>query len=187
MESKREKKRRGGGLYFRGKKAKKGRKEIIGERWRCCSGETQVKGEMMRDISGSTIANDSILFRRRVARKPLLVNLRKLSFSHSRINGRYSPDTFHETPRPCLSAAHYLHRRIEVPFETRGCNIVLSLPIVYLSDGHRWPSFRNDTGKFNLFAPRPCPGRDGKFNESSFNSFLFFFFLKKEERNPTCH
>lgn len=159
----------------------------MGERWRCCSGEAQVKGEMMRDISGSTIANDSILFRRRVARKPLLVNLRKLSFSHSRINGRYSPDTFHETPRPCLSAAHYLHRRIEVPFETRGCNIVLSLPIVYLSDGHRWPSFRNDTGKFNLFAPRPCPGRDGKFNESSFNSFLFFFFLKKEERNPTCH
>lgn len=91
MESKREKKRRGGGLYFRGKKAKKGRKEIMGERWRCCSGETQVKGEMMRDISGSTIANDSILFRRRVARKPLLVNLRKLSFSHSRINARYLP------------------------------------------------------------------------------------------------
>lgn len=43
------------------KKEGRGRKEIIGERWIPLGRDTG-KSEMMRDISGLTIANDSILF-----------------------------------------------------------------------------------------------------------------------------
>lgn len=98
------------------------------------------KSEMMRDISGLTIANDSILFV-----EGLLVNHCSWTCVNSnsllRITNKW-PILAH-LPRntSAMPIGRSLSSSRIVPFETRGCNIVLSLPIVYLSDGHRWPSF----------------------------------------------